>query len=87
MDIKPDNIFVSLPEQSLTISCVIQEEEEGEGGGERGGVENTQLLYKIGKKNYRKTQMFCCHKIDANHSIMFLGKNCCKTLMCCAFHI
>ena len=48
LDIKPDNIFVSLPEQSLTISCVLTNQEGGAEEEERAGVENTQLLYKIG---------------------------------------
>ncbi|CAI8051674.1 Wee1-like protein kinase 2 [Geodia barretti] len=48
LDIKPDNIFVSLPEQSLSVSCLVSFQDGGEGEEERSGLENTQLLYKIG---------------------------------------
>ena len=49
MDIKPDNIFVSLPEQSLTISCLTSAAQDGEEDEDRSDLQNTQLLYKIGK--------------------------------------
>ena len=75
LDIKPDNIFVSFPEQRMPVVCggvLCGEGEEGEGEGEKVPTECTQLLYKIGvykslhvcfvsTVHDHMTSMVCCH--------------------------
>lgn len=48
LDIKPDNIFICLPEQRLTLLCGTTEEDKQ-------CDENTQLLYKIGMILYLRS--------------------------------
>ena len=48
LDIKPDNVFLTFPEQwSLSISC-LEEEVEEDTPTTGTGMEDLQLLYKIG---------------------------------------